>query len=197
MYDEDILEILRSGGMIGLSLDKRILGFQEFERETNGRDDFPLETEYISRKEKSIFLGTGKSLSVGLLVILIKVMEWDEIEEGGTVNPLMSEYHLKHFMAHVLHVIVITQKNNYDPLTALNQLCIGSDFDGIINPVWFCETTISLQHFKSEFEDNFVRFAKKSRVKLPKDFDVKEFSQKLFFENGRDFVMNRLDVING
>lgn len=82
-------------------------------------------------------------------------------------------------------------------MTALNQLCIGSDYDGLINPVWFCETANSLQHAKSEFEDNFVAFAKESSVKLPDNFDVKVFSQRLFFENGRDFVMNRLDVING
>ncbi len=196
LYDEDIMEILQSGGMIGLSMDKRILGYQEFERETNGRDDFPLETEYISNKEKTLFLGTGKVTISKAFSNPEKVMNWDEIDEGGTVNPMMSDYHLKHFMAHVLHVIVLAQKNNYDVMTALNQLCIGSDYDGLINPVWFCETANSLQHCKSEFEDNFVAFAKESKVKLPDNFDVKVFSQKLFFENGRDFVMNRLDVIN-
>jgi hypothetical protein len=99
-------------------------------------------------------------------------------------------------MAHVLHVIALAQKNKYDVNAALNQVCIGSDYDGLINPVWFCETANSLEHFKSEFEDNFARFAKESKVKLPAKFDVKAFPQKLFFENGRDFVMNRLDYLN-
>ncbi|MEO6893630.1 MAG: hypothetical protein ABI136_01280, partial [Ginsengibacter sp.] len=196
LYDEDIMEILQSGGMIGLSMDKRILGYQEFERESNGRDDYPLETEYISNKEKTIFLGTGRVTISKAFADSQKVMNWDEIDEGGVVNPMMSDYHLKHFMAHVLHVIVLAQKNDYDVMTALNQLCIGSDYDGLINPVWFCETANSLQHAKSEFEDNFPSFAKECGIKLPVDFDVKVFSQKLFFENGRDFVMNRLDAIN-
>ncbi|MGN6265399.1 MAG: hypothetical protein ACTHM5_06975 [Ginsengibacter sp.] len=197
LYDEDIMEILQSGGMIGLSMDKRILGFQEFEKESNGRDDFPLETEYISNKEKTLFLGKGKVTISKAFADPEKIMGWDEIEEGGEVNPMLSDYHLKHFMAHILHVIALAQKNNYDVMTALDQLCIGSDYDGLINPIWVCETANSLEHFKSELEDNFVSFAKKSRIKLPEEFDVKTFSKKLFFENGRDFVMKRLDIING
>jgi hypothetical protein len=142
-------------------------------------------------------LGKGKVTISKAFADPDKIMGWDEIEEGGEVNPMLSDYHLKHFMAHVLHVIALAQKNNYDVMTALDQLCIGSDYDGLINPIWVCETANSLEHFKSELEDNFVSFAKKSRVKLPKEFDVKTFSKKLFFENGRDFVMKRLDIING
>lgn len=198
LYDEDIIEILESGGMIGLSLDKRILGYQQFEMETNSRDDFPLETEYISNKEQTIFLGTGRvTISKAFGEWEDKVMRWDEIEEGGLVNPRVSDYHLRHFMAHLLHLIVVAQNNGYDVPTALNQVCIGSDFDGLINPIWICETANSLEHFKSEIEENFVDFAKEADVELPEDFDVKVFTRKLFFENGRDFVLSRLDLLNG
>lgn len=197
LYDEDIIEILLSGGIIGLSLDKRILGYQAFERESNGRDDFPLEAEYVSNKELNLFLGKGKvTISKAFDPSEGKVMEWDEIEEGGVVNPKLSHYHLKHFMAHILHLFVVARQNNYDVNKALNQVCIGSDFDGLINPVGFCETTINLENFKSEFEENFTDFAKEANVKLPAGFDVKSFSAKLFFENGRDFVLNRLDILN-
>jgi microsomal dipeptidase-like Zn-dependent dipeptidase len=195
LYDEDIIEILRSGGMIGLSMDKRILGYQQFEMETNGRDDYPLETEYISNKEQNVFLGTGK-VTISKAFAKEKVMEWDEIEEGGIVNPRVSDYHLRHFMAHIVHVIAVAQKNNYDAATALNQLCIGSDYDGLINPIWTCETANGLEHFKSELEDNFVAFTEEAPVVLPDGFDVKAFAKRLFFENGRDFVLNRLDLLN-
>ena len=197
LYNEDILEILRSGGMIGFSLDKRILGYQEFEQETNGRDDFPLEAEYISNKEETIFLGTGHvEISKAFADGDDKVMQWDEIEDGGVVDPAVSDYHLKHFMAHVVHVIVVARAGNYDVSAALNQLCIGSDYDGLINPVWMCETANSLEYFKSKFEERFVDFVNDSNVALPNGFDMMAFSKKLFFENGRDFILNRLDVIN-
>ena len=183
--------------MLGFSLDKRILGYQEFEQETNGRDDFPLETEYISNKERTIFLGTGSvDISKAFADDDDKVMQWDEIEDGGIVDPALSEYHLKHFMAHVVHVMVVAKANGYDVSAALRQLCIGSDYDGLINPVWICETANSLAYFKSKFEQEFLSFAHDSNVALPDGFDMIAFSAKLFFENGRDFVLNRLDVLN-
>jgi microsomal dipeptidase-like Zn-dependent dipeptidase len=198
LYDEDIMQILTSGGMLGFSLDKRILGYQQFEEELNGRDDFPLETEYISNLEQSIFLGNG-NVTIGKAFAdnSDKVLHWDELEKGGLVDPFLSNYHLEHFMAHILHVIVVAGKNNYDVPSALNQLCIGSDYDGLINPVWCCETATSLDHFKSMIEDNLVAFAKASDVALPNGFDVKAFTKRLFYENGRDFILRRLDILNG
>lgn len=197
LYDEDIMQILQSGGMLGFSLDKRILGFQDFEEETSGRDDFPLETEYISNLEQNIFFGTG-NVTIGKAFTdnSDKVMKWDEIAAGGVVNPAVGFYHLKHFMAHVVHVMAVAGKNNYDVAAALNQLCIGSDFDGLINPVWCCETADSLAAFQSQFEDSFVSFAQSSGVALPGGFDVKSFSARLFYQNGRDFILKRLDVLN-
>ena len=196
LYDEDIMEILLSGGIIGLSMDKRILGYQDFEREANGRDDFPLETEYVSDKELNSFLGRSKvKISKAFSDRSGKVMQWHEIEEGGLVNPRMSAYHLKHFMAHVLHVLALAEQNDYDVKKAMNQICIGSDFDGLINPIWTCETTISLEVFKSEFEEQFIPFAEASEFSLPTGFDISSFSRKLFFENGRDFVLSRLDLL--
>ena len=196
LYDEDIMAILTSGGMIGFSLDKRILGYQEFEPEAAGRDDFPLETEYISNKEENIFLGDGNLRISGAFGDDSKVMTWDELESGGVVDPALSDYHLRHFMAHVVHVMVVAKQNNYDVAMALQQLCIGSDYDGLINPVWCCETAIYVQDFKIRFENNFVRFVNNSDVPLPDGFDINVFSNQLFFENGKNFVLNRLDVLN-
>lgn len=197
LYDEDIVEILNSGGMIGLSMDKRILGYQEFEMETNGRDEFPTQTEYISNKEEALFFGTG-NVEIGKAFedMQDKVMQWDEIEEGGVIDPALSSYHLKHFMGHIIHVIEVAKKYNYEISSALNQICIGSDFDGLINPVWICSTVNSLEYFKSQFEEQFISFANNSNVQLPDKFDVKDFSNRLFFENGKDFTLSRLDILN-
>ena len=98
LYDEDIMQILNSGGMIGLSLDARILGYQEYEEETNSRDDFPMETEYISNFETSFFFGSGGTVTLGSAFDNDKVLGWDEIEDGGKVNPAVSVYHLKYFI---------------------------------------------------------------------------------------------------
>ena len=132
LYDEEILIVLKSGGMIGLSLDKRILGYQEFEEESGDRENFPIEKEYISLQEEVDFLrNTHVEIGQAFDEFSHAVMQWDDIKDGGTVLPAQGDFHLEHFMAHILHVIVVAQNNNYDVATALNQLCIGSDFDGV------------------------------------------------------------------
>ena len=40
--------------------------------------------------------------------------------------------------------------------------------------------------------DAFVQFAKDCHVKLPGDFNIKSFSNQLFYENGKNFVLSRL-----
>ncbi|MBL7740509.1 MAG: hypothetical protein JNK14_14925 [Chitinophagaceae bacterium] len=191
LYDEDITAILDSGGMIGLSLDKRILGYQSYEE--NSQYAYPIEEEYVSYKEESLFLPVEDGAEVGNAIADGLCMTWSEIKEGGVVNPNVSFQHLRHFMAHVLHVIVLSGNKASQ---SLKQLCIGSDFDGLINPIWCCETTDEVYHFKQDFEDHFEDFAEQSEVSLPAGFDVKVFSEDLFFRNGRDFVMARLDVLN-
>jgi len=202
LYDEDILEILHSGGMIGLSLDKRILGFQDYEQESSGRSDYPLETEYVSNKEMAGFLdpqGTGNAVTIGQAFEDGKCLGWDEILDEGTVNPSLAEHHTRYFMAHVLHLIVLAQNEDsgLDVNRVLQQVCIGSDFDGLINPIWICPTADSLEYFKDQFEQDFTDFADESGVRLPNDFNINTFADQLFFENGKNFVLNRLDVLNG
>lgn len=195
LYDDDIIQILNSGGIIGLSLDKRILGYQNFEEYSTFRNDYPVETEWVSSHEESLFLPVHQGGEIGNAFNDDSCIQWDEIYDGGKVNPAMGDYHLKHFMAHVLHFIVVA-RDNYNVNDALNQICIGSDFDGLINPIWICDTMDELVYFQQSFENAFVDFATEANVQLPQNFDVKKFSQKLFFENGRDFVLKRLDILN-
>ena len=191
LYDEDILEIINSGGMIGLSLDKRILGYQNFEE--NSQDNFPVEDEYVSYREEDLFLPTTARAEIGNAIADGKCITWQDVKDGGTVLPNAGFQHLKHFMAHVLHLIVLTGDNASQ---ALKQVCIGSDFDGLINPVWCCDNTDQLYYFKQDFKDSFKSFAKESNVALPAGFDIANFCEDLFFRNGRDFVMKRLDILN-
>jgi microsomal dipeptidase-like Zn-dependent dipeptidase len=191
LYDEDILAIINSGGMIGLSLDKRILGYQNYE--SNSPDNFPVEDEYVSYKEEALFLPATPGAEVGNAIVNDKCITWKDVKDGGIVQPSAGFQHLCHFMAHVLHLIVVTGPN---AAQALKQVCIGSDFDGLINPVWCCETTDDIYHFKQDFKDQFVSFARASGVALSAGFDITNFCEDLFFRNGRDFIMNRLDILN-
>lgn len=187
LYDEEIIEILESGGILGLSLDKRILGFQPHDK--NPKEEFPIEEEFISVDEIEHFYSSspGKAFNDGQCQL------WSDLEEAGPVYT--DDYHLRYFMAHLLHLITVARKNNYDLDKALKQVCIGSDFDGLINPVACCDTMDEIYYLKLNFEKDFEDFAKERKVKLPDGFDIKEFSEDLFFRNGRDFVLSRLELL--
>lgn len=191
LFDEEIMEILNSNGMIGLSLDKRILGFADPDAT---EDDYALEVEYISLREQKSFYSTKKTGDAFHQGRCITNAEVDA--DAGEVNPRMGEYHLRHFMAQIIHLIRVCRTNQYDVNRALKQVCVGSDFDGMINPVWICDTIDNLSYFRDQFELSFVDFADDCDVKLPNGFNVKSFTDDLFYRNGRDFVMSRLNLIN-
>ncbi len=195
LYDEDIKAIIESGGMIGLNMDKRILGYSEAENRTPTADELAFEEEYISNDEKDVYLTKrylGKKMTDSYCITTLEVLQ------GGDVNPQLGFYHLCHFMQHVLHFIKIAGQTA-DVNKALTQICIGSDFDGIINPVWCCASVNDLDSFKNQFIQYFPDFAKqnKDRVTLPAGFDVKQFADDLFFNNGKNFVMGRLKILYG
>lgn len=191
LYDEDILAIINSGGMIGLSMDKRILGYEP--DESGDKPLYPLEEEYFASAEQNFFIPDGANTQISNMVNDINCMTWEDVKNAGDVMPNAGFQHLRHFMGHLLHLVNITGAN---AAQALKQVCIGSDFDGIINPVWCCETTDELYQFRQDMHDYFVGFANACGVALPAGFDIDTFCEDLFFNNGKEFVMKRLDILN-
>ncbi|WP_315814412.1 hypothetical protein [Paraflavitalea speifideaquila] len=100
-------------------------------------------------------------------------------------------------MSHILHLIKVAGEGGYNVSQALMQVCIGSDFDGLINPVWCCPTIDSINDFKNDFIRSFPRFARANRdkVSLPNGFDVHAFADRLFFINGKEFLLKRVALI--
>jgi microsomal dipeptidase-like Zn-dependent dipeptidase len=196
LYDEDIYQILNSGGLIGFSMDERILGYQPYSNDTDGRLDYPLDIDYISNLERSTFFGHSRDVEIRGAIEGGKTQNWEDIDAGGEVDPAMSQYHLRFFMSHVMHVVVVARKFAYDEMKALGQLCIGADFDGLIDPLWICSTCTNLQKLKDAFTAQFEDFARESKVALPAAFDIAAFADGLFYENGKDFVLSRLDLLN-
>ena len=192
LYDEDVLFILKSGGLIGLSLDKRILGHTRYDS-SDLREDFPNNHEFISHSEREEFYQDGQS--VGQAIAAGETQSWEQIQDGGEVDPMLSEFHLLYFMQQIAHIIVIARKNNYSVTKALKQICLGSDFDGIINPIYTCDSIDELNYFKIQFRNHFVRFCQDSQVNLPGNFSINKFTENLFYENGKAFVLNRLPEV--
>jgi len=193
LYDEDVEAILRSGGIIGISLDKRILGYDRYINDANVRPEYPMEQDYISIPETAAIVpNQNNRLVIGQAIEQDKCLDWQELSEAGLVNPRLELYHLAHFMQQVIHIFEIARKAGYDQTKAMHQICLGSDFDGLINPVICCDSVDELDEFKAKFIEHFVPFCIDSKVALPNGFDIHRFAEQLFYENGKSFVLNQL-----
>ena len=185
LYDDDIIAILESGGMIGLNLDKRILGYSDaavdiYPKENITWDeDFAFEAEYISTQEVDCFLNanpTGSKITDAYCITV------DIVNKANTPPQAEEEYHLYHFMSHILHLIKVALANNYNVNKALTQICIGSDFDGLINPGKECMTALEKGDFKKDFISLFEKYAAANNdiVQLPAGFECECFCRTAF-----------------
>lgn len=111
LYDEDIQEIMVSGGLIGLSLDQRILGFGNVSKEIFSLEEFePSEFRPISKPRYHRLGGDHHQTAQ-------KLRDWQ----------------IRYFCNNWLHTVKIGMQ--VIGTDAWNHVCIGSDFDGLIDPV--------------------------------------------------------------
>lgn len=121
LMDEDIVEVLDSGGLIGISLDVRILGWNK----ALNKEDVE---EYMSAEEFRHFFPSAYERIKGA---------WGATEAMGAAEswlfPTPGERQPLAFCFNLLHVISVGLSNNKTDVW--DRVCIGSDYDGLIDPV--------------------------------------------------------------
>ncbi len=75
---------------------------------------------------------------------------------------------------------------------ASKQLCLGSDFDGLINAIDCCKSSNALPSFKSESAKRFPNLLKQAKLDI-EGLDINEFLEDLFYRNGRDFCFKQAE----
>ncbi len=238
LYDEEITEIINSGGLIGLSFDRRILGGKA-DRRIRGAF---VNTEYFSRKEfYALFppqnvapvydLAPETMLSYNLLsqiysfdlpydpVVLERLSNMgvrytsDTIDEdedfpdqGGAVSsehpdidlkdPVMARVHRRiqeGFREDTIFDLLLLANNIIHILhiggpRAWNHICLGSDFDGIIDPLTCCPDITHYGALRIPLLQMLFRLATPKELHVT---DVSDMQQKLdgiFYQNGRGFL---------
>jgi hypothetical protein len=132
LMDEDIEAVLNSDGLIGLSLDVRILGWHD----ALSADE---QDEYLSAEEFRFFF-PERARQLGLLA------------PESELIPTRQERHPLALCFNLLHLISVGLiRTDTDPW---QHICIGSDYDGLINPVINCRDTSQLP----VLEDNLIRW---------------------------------------
>ena len=112
LYDEEIITIIESKGLIGMNFDERILGTRQ-----RTRNDL---TEYIGRREFTDYWDHDPPEPS-------RCRCYNGRTERYPKACLRYQTDVKHLCNNILHIVRIGGEE------AWNHICIGSDFDGLVN----------------------------------------------------------------
>lgn len=191
LYDDDVVNIIQSGGLIGLSMDQRILGVPDDEMMGTGYLDEIFEQEVISPDEREWFRGTKEDR---VPVPDEWVLKTDQIETARDRQRL-PDFHARHFLNQVFHLFRIARHYGIPDELMAERICIGSDFDGMINPVDSCKNVTGLAAFRELLEENFLQwensFEETVHYRISDFISPAELLDRIFYLNGFAFLENR------
>lgn len=209
LFDEDILLVLESKGLIGLSFDQRIVGagkvYPELfsNAELNKKDPMSI-YHYVKRARKN----PDSKLYA----------PWNEVESGVDNEESLTDYledvferegdlpevsSIVSFINNLLHVIKVGLQNGYNgtvgKVHVWDHVCIGSDLDGLVDSLDFAHdkfnsVTASTVHLLVE--------KLKTDIKIMAAYDpgfdyqiqdVEAKLEKLFYSNGKNFALKFLN----
>jgi microsomal dipeptidase-like Zn-dependent dipeptidase len=160
LYDEDIVEILSSDGIIGLSLDQRILGCGDIAREK------------MSKSET--FTG----------IMPDRPLLGRDPEEGPLVKD--PELHFRHFCNNIFHIVKIAGRIISPVVDPWKKIVIGSDFDGLIDAVDFCTDAREYRNIAVYMQDKLPELAAEAGITLPADPET--LINGILFNNAQAFL---------
>ncbi|HEV8506099.1 MAG TPA: hypothetical protein VGQ53_11885, partial [Chitinophagaceae bacterium] len=188
LFDEEIVWIVKHGGMIGLSMDRRILGYvSKFDDHPTGLDaesPFMVDKEYFSRSEWQA-LQIGEIGEDGEINADDRITMDDVIQSADSI-PQRNKYFYAHVLFHIKHFLQTCITGEIPLATAQKHLTIGSDFDGVINPFVNFQTCLdmpTLKHYIVTELGDFLRDLSDSR-EWADQLDVPAFAEDLFYNNG-------------
>jgi len=181
LYDEDIRAILQSGGLIGISFDRRIIGYTEYNRDMNPGDPV-LDEEYMTGEELAEMFGNHPHYPYSNDDVLDK----ETISINGLQNTVQLD--IRFFFNQIFHILKAGSAIAEKTIVA-KSICIGSDFDGLIDSLHCCPSADKIPTFYSMAKQAYEPLAAEAGI----DTDgIEDLVDWVFFENGKRFVMGRL-----
>ncbi|KKL57829.1 hypothetical protein LCGC14_2231510, partial [marine sediment metagenome] len=188
LMDEDIIEVVNSKGLIGVSLDVRILGYESSTMPEIDTSEFVTTSDFITH-----FPYTS-----------LQSLEYADAEEirseEAWLKPTKREMHPLSFCFNIVHLLAVIGLKATPKMSPEKYICVGSDFDGFIEPLKVCSDS---RHMK-DLESNLLKWLPVAAKKYQKEnggtSDLFEFSKKkedlkkvvnaILYENGREFIAN-------
>lgn len=207
LYDEDVKEIYNSNGLLGISLDARILGYVNLFGLHNHNQLLPYVKSFTHRGHQYTLMTDTEFFSeqefLGLGLKAQRADSWfDDCVNYHNLHPIIGgkgtagHYtQFLHLMANVLHAARLAQEwegSEGVEKMLMQILCIGSDFDGLIDSIRYATDATKMEFLKKRFEKDFRSSAKRFGVSLPKSLTSKMVADHVFYQNGKNFVLSRL-----
>lgn len=202
LYDEDIIHVLESDGLIGIIFDTRILGASikntvtEFlsipEYEEWCRQAGDTNRKFRVNGIKQVYAETEEEIFYSIEDIREYLEEMElyfpdesdpNFEKKNTEKYIFakSEEHLLHFINQLLYIakLCIEKKSAINPW---KHICMGSDYDGIIASIYCCRKVTNLKSFARLLKDQLPLEAQKAGITMPTP-NIDEFINDFFFCN--------------
>lgn len=209
LFDEDIVQIIQSGGLIGISMDLRITGAHKWPGwiEAN-KHPFPHEVEYLAKNDietqqvEGLFPDRKVTPATEAQLDRLRLLTWDRVSRLTEFYNLHYDYHLHCFVAQIIHVIQVAVKScGLTQQQALNHICIGSDMDGLIAAIYPHENYNDFTPaFERDLWDAFAEVWHQGRLENdighPLYLSKEEFLVQLSWKSGFEFARRWLGGFN-
>ncbi|HZV70801.1 MAG TPA: hypothetical protein VFG10_14700 [Saprospiraceae bacterium] len=180
LYDEEIEQICRYNGIIGIPLEQRILGsyINKLEIrspkislhgvEKKNKEQNIQRWNYVKRYLRFLFM-TDRPLLEDAISYTVNEMGLDTSRSSHPLKAykeilevIYKDYKsAEPFLYNVFHVI---DHSNKDRVRAWNHVCIGSDLDGLVDPIDICPTASQYPKFKNRLKQFIPIFLKMRQV---------------------------------
>lgn len=173
LFDEEIPVIIKSGGLIGISLDQRILGSNNVKGEFFSREEF-----------KELNKHWGSSIELGAFED--NEIEFDQEFQKPKDIRLNVKKHLRHLVNAILHFVKVGGADTW------KHLCLGSDYDGLIDAVNNCLCINEYPNLEKDLVKMIPKSIREAKKKDPNvDFHVTDISKQvrgIMYNNAFNFL---------
>jgi microsomal dipeptidase-like Zn-dependent dipeptidase len=187
LFDEELQHIVDSKGLIGLSVDDRILGYKK-------KDDL-CDTEYICTEEYKYLNEGGYDADLNFLQASVDGSSYLSTLDYDPANNI-DDIHTLYFCNNILRIVYAGGIHAWDCI------CIGSDYDGLIVAIECCKTANDFEYFRSKIiywlpimlksVENYGSIFFVDETNLENDIEQKV--NKILFENGRQFLIGYMAI---
>ncbi len=186
LMDEDIVAVVESGGLIGVGLDVRLLGHESKPEQTIDTSEFLTTGDYMTHFPYSS----------------IRSLDFADAEElrseEAWLIPTERKMHPLSFCFNIVHILAVIGLKTNPEKKPEKYICVGSDFDGFIEPLNICGGSDQMK----ELESNMLKWLPVAAKRYQREnggtadlFKVTKKKKKLkkivaaiLYESGTDFL---------